>query len=1064
MSFRHFRIRHRGGLVMGKLTEILRKRRQEIEQLTGQKGYDAYVKDPVAGSRKMKRFHALNYQNQQSYKKLSAAFETLSPEQRQNYFDSTLNDRAKRRFAEFGFVSMVLECQRAGDAGIRQLTQLVADRQRFGISVEDTIAGIGKIVDQKELDRIVKKFPPDISREEYAARLLASLSISDSQSVFRQMIPAEKHSAYRHLHIENQISKGDLASVLAKDEYYRAEDGKKGDWIGSLEKLEEALGEEAVEKLAAEIDQIPEPRDIEGSIVRPREGRLKELGASIREDDPEAAEKKALLERVGKILEYPSDGYLTYLNTGEKEDLPEDQNIQKSNDAYSYDTIEEFVSSLDDNGEYLEKLPHSTMTTGTVFYDGMSAQPMTSKPSGKTSGVDLTGKDREVFAKACEGKLNDKTRSQVLDVMKGFEEIGDKKFWNPESAFLMEGTWDDPIKVSYKAEQGNKKYAFWPLVDAKNEVDKAVGDGDWAKIRETTEEYERIKEVTDRMMRDVNPTEDMPHFPGNLNSTRAEGNGALNPVPAEYLEDFSGHSRLNGLFLLNAVSKNTGIPVEQLIDDPLNSCEKIADNYINEKILPSFRGKSRAAQLATGFNYSAAVNASTTWGSSVMGAFKRGFEAASCLVPTREERVKMEGRAYCGSALANQKVGEYITSWLSLGETPPDTQLNISQLAMLDPDFDLWEAGRLARKSSDWKKLDASGWIREKLSSGDLKPDELTKRTREFLEDAAVNAKDSYDLFRSAAIRNYDLILRNADPRQLSGEQLGALREHSAQLKKELQRDVLRGKDPHVGEALESLSSSLEVMRKQKEGWFLSKKDSTEFTDMRTKVVSVSNQLQLLKKGRVDGLRYDLQDQMEQRDLGKLIKDARAACFDYAAKKTDGGTSSIWHEAGVNRYNAATETFEKLGELEDRLGLRSPAQRELDRARMAVLSSRGSKSWMQNRLSLAAATSIAALSLENSGFSFEKQASLMEGKAGYERAVKRIMKDPAFLQMMSNEGNSGIADKILQGGDALTASFLKAQRQVSGPQQAGDEQVQDRLPVIREEEAPQAENPVIGSL
>ncbi len=1055
----------RGGKTMGKLVLALRKRQQEIDRLSGPDAV-SYQKDPATGYRNMSRINALEYQNKLAARKITKALKTLPPEKVTDYFDKTLNDGAKEDLALLGFQETIADSRTEKD-GLRKLTEFVADKERFGASVDDTLAALEKVIRPEKLKRYTEKMPPDISKAERVARLLQSVTTSEHAEIYHQLIPKEKHADYLHRRIRNAMRKDTLHKVLTDNENYRTAEGsgqRRGDWIGALEQLEGSIDGQTVERLAAEIEQIPDPKSVEGSIVRPREDRIRELNASIREDDPAAAEKRSLVERAGKILEYPSKQYLDYMNLPEISNLPDDRNVMKANEVLGYQTTTQFLGGLGENGEYIRKLPSMSSHTGVDFYDPVSVTPPKADKKGRESGIELTGKDKKVFADACTGKTNEKSRHAIMDIMKGFDEIGEKKFWNRATAELVEGTWDDPVKVKFLGEQGNKKYAFWPLVNAKQALNRAIGDGDWEKIRTSTEEYERIRGVTDRMMRNVNEATALPGFPGNLNSTRAESDGSLNPVPAEYLEDFPGHSRLNGLFLLYAISKNTGIPVERFIDDPLGACQDMAGTYVKQNVQSKFRGKSLAAQLRTGFDNSAAMTATATWGQAIMGPLWRGLGAAGNMMPTREEQVSFQGKAYCGVALASHQVGEQINAWNSLAESSPEMRMNIVQMAMLDEDFDLLETGKRISRKEGRSTFSADAWICEKLKTGDLKPDKLAERTKKFLEEAAADTPESYDDYRKAAIRNYDTILRSATPRQRQSESFRAIREHASELRQAAQRDILRSDSPDVREPLQAVNDSLTVLRKEKEGWFLSKTDTEEFKDMRKKVEEAHRQMLLIGGGGSKEPQTDPQGKTEQRDLGTLLSEARQSCFDYVFKKTDGGTSSVWHEAGRDRLDAAKAAFEQLGMLEDQLGLRSPAREEMDKARMTALESRGSKHWLKNKSRLTAAVFIVSLSLEKSGYSAEKQEALLGNSKSYRRTLDKVMSDPAFLRMMSNEGEKGIADKMIQGKEALTEAFEKAQRQVSAPQkQEGSGRIQDVLTSVVKEEA-QEDGPSLGAL
>ena len=75
--------------------------------------------------------------------------------------------------------------------------------------------------------------------------------------------------------------------------------------------------------------------------------------------------------------------------------------------------------------------------------------------------------------------------------------------------------------------------------------------------------------------------------------------------------------------------------------------------------------------------------------------------------------------------------------------------------------------------------------------------------------------------------------------------------------------------------------------------------------------------------------------------------------------------------------------------------------------------------------------------MEHQNVSPEKQAEQLKPEK-LDAAVKRILKQPAFRQMVRNEGLEGLADKLVQGSGALTDAYMKAARQVEEPQAQGE--------------------------
>ena len=1013
---------------MGKLAEALRKRQQAIEDHKNQPR-KPFAEDPAAGQEFFRKWIELEHLRKKANELLAGAFSGLTKEQRQQYFDQALNEKTRDQFGFRGFQAAISKAANQEEP-IKALTEVFSDRGSFGIPLEQLYSGLESMLSEDQRKAIDKQLGGRRAPAERAARIFVLLGQPVDQ-VYQNMVSEEKKREYCSATLELFVRESRIDGVLTRNSYYK--DGRS--WIDSVEELETILGEEKSSRLAEQIDSLVPLRLSPNKIIRPQAERIEELRSGIDPTDPQAAEKQNLLNRASELLVYPAPDYLEQLEAMDSKKLGGQQGPGAAASGLLYGAVKEYLDGIGD-GSFPKKLPHLYSNyTEMDQYSPLDVQP--SQLRGRNLvGVDLTEEEQEQLRQSGRGGADPKTREAVLSILRDIEAMGEKNYWLDEVVEVREGTLKNPIKVEYKGEQGQKNYAFWPVVTAKNAVREALAEGNWDKLRAAEAEYARRKAIADRMMETSQKATDQPYNPGNLNSTRPHADGSLNEVPTEYLEDFAGHSRVNGIFVLYATVKNTGVPAERLLDDPAGVLQETAKDFIQTRLLSSCREKPLGAQLAFGFNQKRHSAAQMDF-SNKMTTFFRGLDAITCMMPDRDAFVKSSGKHFCAAASACYEVGKELVPWRALSEADEEQKQLVTELAMILPEeeFDLKDVGlKLGRE--DWRQtLDPARELARLEREGRLNYEQIMERASRIAADAAqaedpvhndFKPKDNRAIYRKALRNTYDRLLKLAPPEKREALQ-------NAYLKGELKND------PALKEASTGLDRQISTLSREKNGLFLRKKNSPEHEVMMRRLKLVRRKLDDLSGDpkALDGVRTDIAERFRKKSLREFLTDARKACYHYAFEKTKGGTYTILHEAGMERKAAAMNSLRLLGEMEDRLGLRSPAMRLLDAVCETALDGRGKKAWVRENCEKHAAMAIVALSMEHQNVPPEKQAEQLKPEK-LDSAVKRILKQPAFRQMVRNEGLAGLADKLVQGSGALTDAYMKATRQVEDPQARGE--------------------------
>ena len=1024
---------------MGKLLDALKKRAKELADYKAQP-HPRYEDDPQKGYEYILRVNELNYQLTQAGRLLTAAFSKMSPEQQLQFLEQTLNDDKKTNFAQAGYTNVLADVNDYYHGGTK-IRAFFENEDSFGRPLAEVLAGMEKILKQEELAEVNSELSPNASPAARAVKMYSKMKQGQRDRLFEELVTPERKARYRAEFVMGLVKNGRIGSVLLNNNSYKQ--GKT--WIDAVEQIEQAMDPRLAEQTAEQIDKLVPPHLDPNKTITPYADRIAELRAGLSPEDP----KNTLLDKVGKILVYPSENYRQYLDKKSTDDSVT-VSLDNATNAYSHQEIERFVAQKM-GAHFQQKLPHNhSLYTGHEFYDTINVHPIRRNAAKQPIGANLTREElRELKRNAAgESPLSPEVRKAVKEIVGGIEEMGEKKYWIDPVVVVEEVSGQIPTKVRYKDEQGDKKYAFWPLVNAKRSLADAVQAGDWDRIQSASDEYERCKAITDKMMAAANRTAKDPIFTANLNSTREELDHTPNRMPTEYLEDYAGHSRVNGLFMLYAASKNSGQSVDRLLDDPAGALHDFAQEYISKKLLSAQKGKPMGARLVHCFDRSLQTRVEASW-RSTLGILGRAMNAVNGLIPNEADRIKNAGRNYCAAAAANYEVGRETVPWWNLTGAGRDQKVTVTQLAMLLPEneFNLQDVGMKIDRDDWYKALNPLTAIARLQQEHKLDYGALVERSKQIIAeaDAALQQndagkkagkgmmQDSVANYQAAALRNYYQIMRTVPPEQCETEGYQQMAAHAAELqdaliKREMKDNASFNKDRT------KIDEQLQILDKKKSGWFLDEQNSPEYTRMVKQIKLLNLKLDMLAgKPLSVKLSPESLEKLRKANTADMIIAAKRACYNYASLKTKEGKGSIVHEAGRERRDYALKLFESIGKLGDHLGVRSPANELKDHAALQVLRRRSSSSWEKRNAETYAARMIYAMSLQYRGIPEDTQADLMEEEP-LNKAVENIRRNPVFRKMVENEGPGGLAKKIVQGASALSEAYMKASSQVAQPE------------------------------
>lgn len=1025
---------------MGKLLEALKKQLQALEQHKNTPRPDP-VTDPAGAYAHLEKEKRLAYKRTLMCQGLNEAFSRLKPEQRAAFYQQSVNPRRRSRMALAEFERRSVAANNAQNQE-QALRAFLLNDDSFGCPWRTVLPIMEALLRENHLADEVQALA-GASDEERALGYFRHMSTVMRFDLFRRAVTAERKQRYESDYIENLTAENKLEGQLLGDNFY----GEGKSWQQGIEQLEALLPPQELEQIAARFENIPDPEHSD-KLVSPEQTRLEELRAQAAEDP----KKLALVNQAAQILRYPSNAYLGYLDSKSRDADSMADDIQKHG-------LEQYLDGHE-NGILKGKL-RDTKGPGARFatYNPVDVTPRYRNEMGQVDlGVELTEPELNALNQGGSLPVAADAKQAMLDIIAGFEAIGEKRYWIPEAANILSGSLENPTKVRYLSEQGNKKYAFWPLVKAKEALRKAVQEGDWAGIETHSAEYQRIKAITDRMMETARKANALPVFPGNLNSTRVDQDNRLNPMPTEYLEDYTAHSRVNGAFVLYAVCKNLGVSPADMLDNPGQVFRRQAEQFIQSRMLDSFRQEPAGARLAKSLNGELQLAAEQEWSRTLTG-LNRGGDTLASLCANQADRETVIGRNFSALASANYAVGVETRPWRAMAFASPERKALIARMALLLPEeqLDLKALG-LKLLQPDWEKtLDPTAEIKRLRKAGQLDYAAISARSRQMVQDAIeaetnLHGGQKAAFYRRAALQNYRYIMQSAPQAERETEGFKTMAAHAAELQEQEVQAFRVGRSADYGDWRNELDTQYQSLSRDKSGWFLSTRNSPEYARMMKGVQRFRAKLDLLAGLEPAGMSQEELAQLRQCDFAELYQQARRGCVDYVCEKTNYGNDNILHSAGRARRRDAMRVTRLLGDLADQCSLRSPAMALKENTELEVLGKRGSERWQSRNGELSAAKALCGIYLEQQGVSWERQKRML-AQEKLPRLLDNVRGRPQFRRMARDLQSNGLCGTVVRGTSALAAAYNKAGEELQKEQQRRAPKRQAQI--LQEDPAPQ---------
>lgn len=815
--------------------------------------------------------------------------------------------------------------------------------------------------------------------------------------------------------------------------------------------LELVLDEKAGAELSERIGSIVSPRHPdfpkEELSTHPEQERIEALKAQIKPDDPQAAEKKALLDRVNESLSYAKPDVVNYANrldsgfentrlkgmTQEMDYINSGIGMRKFLEKYET-TVTKNGKSVKVKGALVDKFPKhpsGNYNPGGVFY-------------GKCA---ISQEDFRQFRQE-KPKLSEDLKKKVSAITNKMDDIGKERFENASTA-----TKDNDGKTVFLAEQGEKNYAFWPYVTAKMHLRKMVQEGDLENIRKAQEDFDRVREQTDAMLEATRGGQAT--FSGNVNSTRPEpGRTEPNQLPPSYLMDYTAQNQLNGTFMLYAFCKNEDVTVEQVLDDPVGTLASITEKKVQASA-EAAKAKPVATQLVR-------MLSERCIGLDIDGGtghnpylFGRGLDSVSGMAPSDEERERLVGIGNLALIVSENIVEQEKHLW-NVAEFGAEKRHAFFAQALLDPEFVPRSAAEALNKP-DWKKThNVETMLSDLRAQGKLDMGSLAERTKTILDGtrAAMKElkKEGLDTnfntpdFLEAATRVARTALLKATDQEKQSEGYQQLAQSLTTMEKS-QYEALVNATPVVEDAMTMMDREIAILKAPKKGLFLSSKNSPEHERMTKELTVLQNKLRMLQ-GDESGLSEKEKSELEKVSLADQIRNARAATYNYCRLKSNNGNKvSFFHDVGTERYNAADRVISCLDNIADNFSMRTPAEKLIQNTQRTFLDKRSDSEWMRENGELAASKMIYAKMIANEGRSEEMEEDLLRERLVNAKAEKIMQDEKGFKKLLGKEGLDKIADRAVQGSDELIRGIGEA---MNAPEKT-TRQVEIKTPTVQKD-------------
>ena len=825
--------------------------------------------------------------------------------------------------------------------------------------------------------------------------------------------------------IRQEISKKMEESLRALPEQKRNEINalnvpEEEKWTAIADAYEAQFGNEAAELAAKEVEGFVSPSDPrfpkEKLVENPMKDEIDALRGEIKPDDPKAAEKRALLDKVDQDLVVTQIEPLMHIDRL-------DNTLIHCMNAVNFTNVKQYIDGYQD-GKYASKLP----TEACEHIDMRRYLPDSVFPSNCT----FSSKDSKELVGTLPNAIPSGLKEDVIDITNKMEQHSEGYELGGKTIFADKSPSGRPY---YLSEQGTKAYAFWPLQDAYEKLSEAIKTKDFDKIREAEKKYSEERKFTDEMMAIMGKYK-TPLSGANVNSTRYSPRLAL---PTEYIKDFVSHSKLNGIYMLHAFSKNNGISVKDILDDPVTAMRNSAAKFIAQEglnIKTTLGAKLAACMSST---YGPAINQAYQYNdpSLLAGA----YEAMAAMESDPEKRKQIAGTGALAEAAGVALVGEYTNKIDKLSRLDKERADYLYQHAVLMPDEEFDPIALYDKLDKEnWKTaMDPKKLVAKLRKAGKLDYNALAGKIVRVVNEVNEERQDdsgtditsfSYDQFFRSGMEAYKEVLRTATPEEMKTPAFRKFREgmFDACLKY-----GLTGTDKSVADATRAMNDfndGVALQMREKSGWFLSSKNTDEHDRMTIAQRKLQYKLKQITGEEITDLPPDEMEALKNTDLKKLMDKARSETYKYCCLKTNNGKDSgFLHKAGADRYNSAYNSLEAIDNMAEACGLLSPGEKLLNATRRQLMNSRNDKEWARSMAEEAAARAILGMTLANGKKSFEEQNKYLD-QAKLDASVNKIKQDPAFRRMMQNEGVDKMIDNIIIGNSSVTDAYIKAQAQV----------------------------------
>ena len=363
-----------------------------------------------------------------------------------------------------------------------------------------------------------------------------------------------------------------------------------------------------------------------------------------------------------------------------------------------------------------------------------------------------------------------------------------------------------------------------------------------------------------------------------------------------------------------------------------------------------------------------------------------------------------------------------------------DRQCFMLQNAMLSSEEELepYDLTEKARKRGWRKELDPVKKARQLKEEDKLDLGAIVDRSRKIINETEFPLDKQ--MCREAALQNYRNLSRMIPAGQRASKAYQEMSSHAAELQTLMVKEKYPRNKKTVNEGRALMTEQVAILEKEKDGIFLSKRNSPEH-ELMTKSLRLFNaKLDLTLENKTSqNLSAEELETVKNSDIKELFDKAKQASFNYSCLKTKYGKSGIIHDDGKARNKAARNAVDILNQVGTLMGLEDRATKMKDETALKVLRNRGSSDWEKKNAVDCAAKTIYALSLTHGGMPDEKQNSKLS-EENLTKHLDEIKKRPEFKQMVRDLGPAGLCDAIVKGGDAVTVAYAKALEKVKAPQ------------------------------